>query len=104
MESIKCFLILNNMLNCLELENDDDYSGWYIPDAWKKNPDDTKVMDKDEKSATIATFKEEIKVQDLIDEFEAMAKRGTLLTGSGVTQQDILIQILGVITVVAMKN
>ena len=40
----------------------------------------------------------------LIETFEDMANRGTLLTGHGVAQQDLLIQIVGVITHVALEN
>lgn len=48
-------------------------------------------------------MKEEIKVKELIDTFRDMAKRGTLLTFGGVTQEDLLIQIEGTIVKVAME-
>lgn len=48
-------------------------------------------------------YKEEIKVKELIDTFRDMAKRGTLLARGGVTQEDLLIQIIGTITNVAMR-
>lgn len=40
----------------------------------------------------------------LVECFRDMAKRGTLLTGSGVTQDDILKQIVGAIMKVDMEN
>lgn len=35
--------------------------------------------------------------QNLIKEFEDMSRRGTLLTGNNVTQEDLLMQIIGTI-------
>lgn len=48
-------------------------------------------------------MKEEIKVKELIDTFRDMAKRGTLLARGGVTQEDLFIQIEGMIVKVAME-
>ena len=49
-------------------------------------------------------MKEEINVKELIEIFEDMAKRETLLARGGVTQEDLLIQIKGVIAHVAMQK
>lgn len=49
-------------------------------------------------------MKEEIKVSNLVRKFEDMADRGTLLVGSQITQQDLLIQILGTIYKVATEE
>jgi hypothetical protein len=35
--------------------------------------------------------------QNLIKEFEDMSRRGTLLTGNNITQEDLLMQIIGTI-------
>lgn len=48
-------------------------------------------------------MKEEVNVNKLIDTFTDMANRGTLLTGN-VTQQDLLMQIIGTIVVVSIKE
>lgn len=48
-------------------------------------------------------MKEEIKAKELIDIFRDMAKRGTLLARGGVTQEDLLLQIEGIIVKVAME-
>lgn len=48
-------------------------------------------------------MKEEIKVKELINTFRDMAKRGTLLARGGVTQEDLLLQIEGVIVKAAME-
>ena len=45
-----------------------------------------------------------IKVEDLLEEVDAMKKRGTLLTGNNVTQEDLAMQIKGIIVHVAMKE
>ena len=49
-------------------------------------------------------FKSEINVKDLIDIFEDMAKRESLLAGGKVTQEDLLNQITGTIIKASMKN
>lgn len=49
-------------------------------------------------------MKEEIKVIDLEKKFKDMAKRETLLARGGVTQEDLLNQILGAICKVAMEE
>lgn len=48
-------------------------------------------------------MKEEVNVNKLIETFTDMANRETLLTGN-VTQQDLLMQIIGTIVVVAMEE
>jgi hypothetical protein len=48
-------------------------------------------------------MKEEVNVNKLIETFTDMANRGSLLTGN-VTQHDMLMQIIGTIVVVAMKE
>lgn len=47
---------------------------------------------------------ETVNVERLIAEFEGMAKRETLLARGGVSQQDLLMQILGTIVKVAMDE
>lgn len=49
-------------------------------------------------------MRKEINVNELIDKFTDMAKRGTLLARGGVNQQDLLMQIAGAIIVVAMED
>ena len=46
----------------------------------------------------------DVSASHLIDVFTDMANRGTLLTGHGVTQHDLLMQIVGTITHVALEN
>ena len=48
-------------------------------------------------------MKAEVKVEKLIKTFENMANRETLLARGGVSQQDLLMQIIGTIVHVAMK-
>lgn len=48
-------------------------------------------------------MKEEVNVNKLIEKFSGMAERESLLTGD-VTQEDLLIQIIGTIVKVAMEN
>lgn len=50
------------------------------------------------------TMKEYVNVKELLEEVDAMAKRGTLLARSGVTQEDLAMQIRGLIVHVAMKK
>ena len=47
---------------------------------------------------------ETVEVQKLIKKFEDMAKRKTLLTGKDISQEDLLMQIIGTIAIVAMDN
>ncbi len=47
-------------------------------------------------------MKREINVEELIKTFEGMANRGSLLAGDGVSQDDLLTQIVGTIAKVAM--
>ena len=62
--------------------------------------------DKDERVIDMKKFemKKEISVEKLLAEFRGMADRGTLLTGSSVSQEDLYIQISGTITKVAMES
>lgn len=46
----------------------------------------------------------EVNINDLIEKFTDMANRESLLAKGGVTQQDLLMQIIGTITVVAMEK
>lgn len=48
-------------------------------------------------------MKAEVNVEKLIETFENMANRETLLARGGVSQQDLLMQIIGTIVHVAMK-
>ncbi len=48
-------------------------------------------------------MKEEINVKKLIDRFRDMSKRESLLARGGVSQEDLLIQIIGTIAEVAME-
>ncbi len=49
-------------------------------------------------------MKEYVNVKELFEEVDAMAKRGTLLARGGVTQEDLAMQIRGLIVHVAMKR
>lgn len=49
-------------------------------------------------------MKEEVNVEKLIKRFEGMAERGSLLARGGVSQQDLLMQIIGTIVVEAMEK
>lgn len=49
-------------------------------------------------------MKDEINVRKLIAKFTDMANRGSLLARGCVSQQDLLLQIIGTITVVAMEE
>lgn len=49
-------------------------------------------------------MKKEVNVNELIDKFSGMANRNTLLARGGVSQQDLLMQIIGTIVVVAMED
>ena len=49
-------------------------------------------------------MRKEVNVNELIDKFSDMANRNTLLARGGVSQQDLLMQIIGTIVVVAMKD
>ena len=49
-------------------------------------------------------MKENIKVEELLEEVDKMAKRNTLLARSEVTQEDLAIQIKGIIVHLAMKE
>ncbi len=46
----------------------------------------------------------EVNVEALIDRFTEMARRGALLTGKYITQEDLLVQILGVIASEAIQR
>lgn len=58
----------------------------------------------DYKNETENKMKEGINTEKLINTFRNMAKRGTLLARGGVTQEDLLIQIIGTIVNVAMED
>lgn len=62
----------------------------YRPD-YKKETEESKMS-------------EVINTNELINTFRDMANRGTLLARGGVTQEDLLIQIIGTIAKVAMKD
>lgn len=47
---------------------------------------------------------EYINIKELLEEVDAMAKRGTWLARGGVTQEDLAMQIKGLIVHVAMKK
>lgn len=49
-------------------------------------------------------MKEYVNVKELLEEVDAMAKRGTLLARGGVTQEDLAMQIKGLVGHVAMKE
>ena len=49
-------------------------------------------------------MKTEINVEKLIARFEDMAKRESLLAGNNVSQEDLLIQIVGTIVTEAMEE
>ena len=49
-------------------------------------------------------MKEYVSVKELLREVDAMAKRGTLLARGGVTQEDLAMQIRGIIIHVATQD
>lgn len=49
-------------------------------------------------------MKECVNVRELLEEVDAMAKRGTLLARGGVTQEDLAMQISDIIIHVATKE
>lgn len=49
-------------------------------------------------------MKENVKVNELVNEIDKMKKAGTLLAGGDVTQEDLAIQIKGIIMHVATKD
>ena len=49
-------------------------------------------------------MQKEVNVEKLIGTFKNMAKRETLLARGNITQEDLLIQIIGTITKVAMEE
>ena len=49
-------------------------------------------------------MKKEVNVNKLIETFSDMAKRETLLARGGVSQDDLLVQIVGTIVKVAMED
>lgn len=49
-------------------------------------------------------MKENIKVEELLEEVDKMAKRNTLLARSGAAQEDLAIQFKGIIIHLAMKE
>ena len=61
-------------------------------------------IDENKKEKRKNKMKEEINVKKLIEKFDDMAKRETLLARGGISQQDLLMQIIGTIVVVAMEE
>lgn len=49
-------------------------------------------------------MRKEVNVNELINKFSDMANRGSLLAKGGISQQDLLMQIIGTIVVVTMKG
>ena len=49
-------------------------------------------------------MKEYVSVKEFLKEVDAMAKRGSLLARGGVTQEDLAMQIRGIVISVAMKE
>lgn len=49
-------------------------------------------------------MKEYVSVKELLEEVDAMAKRGTLLARGGITQEELAMQIRGLIVHVAAKD
>ena len=49
-------------------------------------------------------MKKNVNVEKLINKFTDMAHRGTLLINGNVSQEDLLLQIIGTIVKVAMDN
>lgn len=49
-------------------------------------------------------MKEYVSIKELLEEVDAMAKRGTLLARGGVTQEELAMQIRGLIVHVAAKD
>ena len=94
MEVIRNWEILQNLI--LNLADKD----WDIPDGWKKIYSDESSIQTEKKSNT----KMSNEFEQLISTFEDMANRGTLLTGSNVSQEDLLSQIIGTIVKVSRNN
>lgn len=49
-------------------------------------------------------MKEYIKVKEILEEVDGMAKRGSLLARGGITQEDLAMQIKGLIVHIATKE
>ena len=49
-------------------------------------------------------MQKEVSVENLIKRFEGMAERESLLARGGISQQDLLMQIIGTIVVEAMEE
>ena len=49
-------------------------------------------------------MKKEVNVESLIKRFEGMAERESLLARGGISQQDLLMQIIGTIAVESMEE
>lgn len=52
----------------------------------------------------VKEMKKEVNVESLIKRFEGMAERESLLARGGISQQDLLMQIIGTIVVEAMEE
>lgn len=93
METIRPWVILDNLISCWNLGLNDDDSAWDIPIGWKKlNYQESNSADE----VNIKTINANA-MDRLISTFEDMANRGTLLIGNNVTQEDLLTQIIGTI-------
>lgn len=95
-------------------ENELPYDGyseyWYSEKDVEKVHMDVnglrKIIVKESQVADILgmSVKKEINVKKLIKKFDGMAKRESLLARGDITQQDLLMQIIGTIVVVAMEE
>lgn len=94
MEDVRSWEILDNLLMCWNIGGEDDEDEWYIPDGWKR------ITTSESKPKQENNFD----IDKLISTFEDMANRGTLLTGANVTQEDLLMQIIGTIVKVSRED
>ena len=69
------------------VDRGDGYAYWYKENELEKGRSETMIS-----------------AEKLINRFEDMANRGTLLCGINVTQEDLLIQIIGTIVKVSMSS
>lgn len=95
MEYTRCWEILDNLLRCWNIK--DDEFEWDIPDGWKK----INTLGSENIEAVQMNI---FDTDKLISTFEDMANRGTLLTGANVTQEDLLMQIIGTIVKVSRED
>lgn len=69
------------------VDRGDGHAYWYKENELEKGPSETMIS-----------------AEKLINRFEDMANRGTLLCGRNVTQEDLLMQIIGTIVKVSMDS